>query len=109
VDRGSVVRQGPIADLLAGTSVVIQIGCSHPDRARDLLTATAFGADVATEIVTEPTGFRVSLPAGSGDAVISEINRVLVEGGISVHRLFVVQASLETWFLQVTTRLGEGQ
>src|SRR5438270_5562920 len=49
VDRGSVVRQGPIADLLAGTSVVIQIGCSHPDRARDLLTATAtaFGAHVA--------------------------------------------------------------
>src|SRR5438445_3273244 len=52
VDRGSIVRQGPIADLLAGTSVVIQIGCSHPDGARDLLTAAAFAADVATEIAT---------------------------------------------------------
>jgi len=41
--------------------------------------------------------------------VIAEINRVLVEGGISVYRLHVHQASLESWFLQVTSRLGEGQ
>src|SRR5436305_7296409 len=40
VDRGSVVRQGPIADLLAGTSVVVQVGCSDPDRARAPLADT---------------------------------------------------------------------
>ncbi len=41
--------------------------------------------------------------------MIAEINRVLVEGGISVYRLQVIQASLESWFLQVTSRLGESQ
>ena len=33
VDRGDVIRQGPISDLLAGTSVVLQVECSDPDRA----------------------------------------------------------------------------
>jgi len=49
------------------------------------------------------------LPAGTGRDAIAEINRVLVEGGISVWRLQVLQASLESWFLQVTSRLGESQ
>jgi hypothetical protein len=39
--------------------------------------------------------------------VVAEMNRVLVEGGISVYRLQVLQASLESWFLEVTSRLGE--
>ena len=34
VDRGKVVRQGPISELLAGTSVELDVGCSDPDRAR---------------------------------------------------------------------------
>jgi len=46
------------------------------------------------------------LPAGTTRDVIAEINRVLVEGGISVYRLQEIQASLESWFLQVTSRLG---
>jgi hypothetical protein len=37
------------------------------------------------------------------------VYRLLVEGGISVYRLQEVQASLESWFLQVTSRLGETQ
>jgi hypothetical protein len=47
------------------------------------------------------------LPAGSGRDVIAEINRVLVEGGVCVYRLQPVQTSLESWFLQVTSRLGD--
>ena len=35
------------------------------------------------------------------------MNRVLVEGGISVYRLQLNQASLESWFLEVTKRLGD--
>jgi hypothetical protein len=37
--------------------------------------------------------------------VIAEIARLLVEGGVSLYRLQEVQASLESWFLQVTSRL----
>jgi ABC-2 type transport system ATP-binding protein len=105
VDRGKVVRQGPITELLAGASLVVQIECSDPDRARALVSATTIGA----EVVADSTGLAVTLPAGTGRDVIAEINRVLVEGGLSVYRLQEVQASLESWFLQVTSRLGESQ
>jgi ABC-2 type transport system ATP-binding protein len=102
VDRGSVIRQGSISELLAGSSLVLQIDCSEPDRARALLDATA----VNTTIDVGPLGLGITLPGGTGRDVIAEINRVLVEGGIAVYRLQEVQASLESWFLQVTSRLG---
>jgi ABC-type multidrug transport system ATPase subunit len=109
VDRGSVVRQGPISELLAGASLMLQVGCSEPELARTLIAGTAIGAVAGTEVTVDPTGLGVTLPAGTGREVIAEINRVLVEGGISVYRLHVNQASLESWFLQVTSRLGELQ
>ncbi len=102
VDRGNVIRQGPIAELLAGASIELQIDCSTPDRARALLDGTAIGA----RIDAQPTGLGITLPAGTGRDVVAEVNRVLVDGGISVYRLQQVQASLESWFLQVTSRLG---
>jgi ABC-2 type transport system ATP-binding protein len=102
VDRGKVIRQGPISQLLAGSSFELQVECSEPDRARTLLEATAQGAHVQVG----PDGLNITLPEGTERAVIAEVNRVLVEGGISVFRLQHIQASLETWFLQVTSRLG---
>jgi ABC-2 type transport system ATP-binding protein len=105
VDRGKVIRQGPIAQLLAGSSLVLQVDCSDPERARSLLAAT----NVAPEIDVSEAGLGITLPAGTGRDVIAEINRVLVEGGVSVYRLQEIQASLESWFLQVTSRLGAPQ
>jgi len=109
VDRGSVVRQGPISELLAGSSLTLQVGCSDPDRARALVAATTIGAADGTDVIADPAGLGITLPPGTGHEVIAEINRVLVEGGISVYRLQVHQASLESWFLQVTSRLGESR
>ena len=105
VDRGKVIRQGPIAQLLAGSSFEVQVECSEPDRARDLLAATSIGGHVQAE----SEGLDITLPEGTERDVIAEINRVLVEGGISVYRLQHIQASLEKWFLEVTSRLGENQ
>ncbi len=105
VDHGSVIRQGPIAELLAGAQPVLEVECSEPRWARALLAGTALGARV--EAVPSALGLAITLPAGAGRDVIAEINRVLVEGGISVYRLQPVQTSLESWFLQVTTRLGD--
>ena len=109
VDRGSVVRQGPISELLAGSALTLQVGCSAPDRARALIAATAVGTADGTEVTADPSRLSVTLPAGTGRDVIAEINRVLVEGGISVWQLQLLQDSLESWFLQVTSRLGESQ
>jgi ABC-2 type transport system ATP-binding protein len=102
VDRGTVIRQGPIAELLAGATVALEVECSEPDRARALLDGTGVGA----QIELRPDGLGLTLPAGTERSVIAEINRVLVESGISVYRLQEMQASLESWFLQVTRRLG---
>ena len=102
VDRGKVVRQGPIAELLAGATLALQIECSEPDRARSLIDATRIGAHIEVGSL----GLGISLPAGTTRDVIAEINRVLVEGRISVYCLQEIQASLESWFLQVTSRLG---
>jgi ABC-2 type transport system ATP-binding protein len=102
VDRGTVIRQGPISQLLAGSSFEVRIECSEPERAARLLAATSLGAHVQIG----PDGLAVSLPEGTERDAIAEINRVLVERGISVYRLQHVQASLEDWFLSVTSRLG---
>jgi ABC-2 type transport system ATP-binding protein len=102
VDRGSVIRQGPISQLLAGSSFEVQVECSEPDRARALLEGTALGSMVQVG----HDGLGISLPADTQRDAIAEIARILVEGGIAVYRLQHIQASLEQWFLSVTSRLG---
>ncbi len=102
VDRGTVIRQGPIAELLAGTSVVLEVECSEPERARRLIERVAGGASV--DLV--PYGLSATLPPGAGRDLVAEISRVLVEGGIDLYRIQPLQASLESWFLEVTSRLG---
>jgi ABC-2 type transport system ATP-binding protein len=105
VDRGTVIRQGPISQLLAGSSFEVQVECSDPNRASQLLVGAALGAHVEAG----PDGLAITLPEGTEREAIAEINRLLVGGGIAVYRLQHVQASLEQWFLSVTSRLGEPQ
>jgi ABC-2 type transport system ATP-binding protein len=102
VDRGNVIRQGAIADLLSGSSFVLEVECSEPSRAGALLMSTAIGGRVEVG----PMGLGITLAAGTARDVIAEVNRALVEGGIAVYRLQHVQTSLESWFLEVTSRLG---
>jgi ABC-2 type transport system ATP-binding protein len=101
VDRGKVIRQGPIDELLAGASLVIEVECSEPDRARALLRDTRLGGQTQAS----PGGLTVTLPAGPSHQVAAEIARVLITNGISLYRLQQIQASLESWFLEVTTRM----
>ena len=105
VDRGGIIQQGPISELLAGAPLALQVECSDPGRSRALLEGTTLGARVET--VPSALGLEITLPAGTGRDVIAEINRVLVNGGISIYRLQPVQTSLESWFLQITSRVGD--
>jgi ABC-2 type transport system ATP-binding protein len=103
VDNGKVIRQGPIAELLAGATMEVQVECSSPERARSILAATTLGA----QIVVETSGLSIHLAPGTGRDAIAEINRLLVQDGLDVYRLQEIQVSLESWFLEVTSRLGE--
>ena len=102
VDRGTVIRQGPISQLLAGAAMTVEVECAPLDQARALLEGRAIGTVTETGQHT----LEISLPAAAGRDVVSDIARVLVEGGVALYRLQEMQASLESWFLQVTSRLG---
>jgi hypothetical protein len=67
------------------------------------------GTQWGTGVRIDRNGLIVDLAAGTDRAVVAEINRLLVEEGLSVYRLQEMHASLESWFLEVTTRLGAPQ
>jgi ABC-2 type transport system ATP-binding protein len=106
VDRGRVVRQGPIDELVrsAGTSVV-QVDCDDPATAQRVVQ----DAGIAAATSLSETGIAVTLQPGAQRSVVAEVNKRLVGAGIPVYRLQETNASLEDWFLSVTSRLGEKQ
>jgi ABC-2 type transport system ATP-binding protein len=104
VDHGRVIRQGPIDELIRGAgAVTVQVDCAEPARARQLIDEAGIAAGTALA----HTGLTVTLPAGASREVVADLNRRLVTAGIDVYGLREVQASLEDWFLSVTSRLGE--
>ena len=105
VDRGNVIRQGSISELLAGTAVELQIECSEPARAKALVD----DANQGVTVTLDENGLSISLPVDASRDVAAAIAHVLVTNGIPVYRLQPVHTSLESWFLQVTSRLGEAQ
>ena len=104
VDHGRVIRQGPIDELIrgAGTSAV-QVDCAEPARAAQLIDQAGITAGTA---LTD-SGLTVTLPAGASRELIADINRRLVGADIDVYGLHESRASLEDWFLSVTSRLGD--
>ena len=104
VDRGRIIRQGPIDELVrtAGARIV-RLDCSDPAAAARLLEQSGITAGITPG---EPM-LTVTLPSGASRETVAEVNRRLVGGGISVYGLQEVHATLEDWFLSVTSRLGE--
>jgi ABC-2 type transport system ATP-binding protein len=104
VDRGRVIRQGPIEELTRGADAgSVQVDCADPARAARVIDE----AGIAAGTSLTDAGLTVTLPAGTSREVVADINRRLVAAGISVYGLRETRASLEEWFLSVTTRLGE--
>lgn len=102
VDHGHVIRQGPIDDLVRGANVIVQVGCSDPAAAAQIIRQ----ASIASGVELGELGLTVTLPAGASRDVVADVARRLVEGGISVYSLQEVRATLEDWFLSITSRLG---
>jgi ABC-2 type transport system ATP-binding protein len=101
VDQGRILMEGTVAEIAAGGKPVIQIGCGDPQSAEAMLLthpAVAESGEIAG-------GLQLVLRDGA-DAVVADIVRQLVEGGIAVHRVEPVRATLEERFLEVTSRFG---
>ena len=104
VNHGRVIRQGPIDELVRGAgNRVLRLDCADPAGAGRLIEEARMAAGVALA----EQGLTVTLPAGASREAVAEVNRRLVAGGISVYSLQEIQATLEDWFLSVTSRLGE--
>jgi ABC-2 type transport system ATP-binding protein len=104
VDRGRVIRQGPIDELTRGAGAgSVQVDCADPAQAARLIDE----AGIAAGTSLTDAGLTVALPAAASRELVADINRRLVGAGISVYGLQETRASLEDWFLSVTTRLGE--
>jgi ABC-2 type transport system ATP-binding protein len=104
VDRGRVIRQGSIDELIRGTGTsAVRVDCADPAGAARLIDDAGITAGTA---LTE-TGLTVTLPTGASRELVADINRRLVGAGIPVYGLRQERASLEDWFLSVTSRLGE--
>ena len=100
VDNGTVVAQGSLEELRGGGDARVLLEVDAVERACQLLAATSFVTRVTED------GGRLEVRVADLQHV-PELNRRLVESGVSVGRLEPVQASLEQTFLSITTRLEE--
>jgi len=98
IDRGRVIAEGPIEQLVAGGAGELIVECDDAERALTLLA----GEPSVRELRREHGALRMKLltPEQAG-----EINAQLVKAGVVVTRLEPVRHSLEERFLEMTTRL----
>jgi ABC-2 type transport system ATP-binding protein len=99
IDRGRMVAQGPISELLREGRVEFDIDCDDAHAALDLLD----GHPAVTAAHETAGGLRVTVTALE---VAASINARLVSAGLSVFRLEPVRESLEQRFLEITSRVG---
>ena len=104
VDHGQVVWQGPIGDIRNGGERTILIHVSDVERTLSILGTHVAIASAAGDGDTVRARLHSDVEAA---AAAADINRRLVEAGLSIYRLEPARASLEQRFLEITTRLGE--
>jgi ABC-2 type transport system ATP-binding protein len=98
IDRGRVITEGPIDQLVAGGTGELIVECDDAERALSLLA----GEPAVRDLRREHGGLRMKL---RGPEQAGEINARLVSAGVVVTRLEPVRHSLEERFLEMTTRL----
>src|SRR5262249_48690255 len=103
VDRGKVVLQGPIADLIAHTAATLRVECSDPARAAILLRVRR---DVE-RVREEGNELLIELSGDDPRTVTAHVAQVLLDSGFQLDRLQLDHGSLEQRFLDITSRLGE--
>ena len=101
VDQGRIVVQGSIAELRDGGDHSVVVDVDDVRRASMLLAAHPAVVRVEND---GDDSVRVALRDVNA---VADLNRRLVQAGISVTRLDPAQASLEQRFLEVTTRLED--
>jgi ABC-2 type transport system ATP-binding protein len=103
VDCGRVVLQGSIDQIAAGSEQTLLVRCDQPRRAAGVVRSHR----AVQAVADTPEGLQITLrPGDNAEAVAADLNRRLIEAGITVHGLEPTRASLESRFLEITSRLG---
>lgn len=99
IDRGRLIAQGLISELIGDTRTDYQLTCDYPRAALDVLAAHPAVARVSQTA----GGLRVTLtdPRAAG-----AVTTRLIEAGITVSGLAPIRASLADRFLDLTSRAG---
>jgi ABC-2 type transport system ATP-binding protein len=99
IDRGRLIAQGPISELIGDTHTLYELTCDNPRAALNLLA----GYPAVVQASQTPGGLRVTLadPRAAG-----AVTTLLIEAGISVTGFAPVRTSLADRFLGLTSRVG---
>jgi ABC-2 type transport system ATP-binding protein len=99
IDRGRLIAQGTITELIGDTHTRYDLTCDNPPAALAVLARYPAVAQASQT----PSGLRVTLP---DPKAVSAVTAVLTEAGITVSGFAPVRASLEDRFLRLTSRVG---
>jgi ABC-2 type transport system ATP-binding protein len=100
IDRGRLIAQGPIEELMGESRIQYDLTCDNP-RAVLALLAKHPGVVDAHEI---RDGVRVTL---TDPSAVSVITGQLIAAGVTVSGFAPVRSSLEERFLRTTSRVGD--
>lgn len=102
VDRGRVIAEGPIGELVRAEHSELHIGVDDQRLALELLG----DHHAVTSARIADGDLLVTLRGADGADGAAAINADLVNAGVAVSRLEPVRESLEHRFLEITSRLG---
>jgi ABC-2 type transport system ATP-binding protein len=100
IDRGRLVAQGPISELIGDTRTNYELTCDHPRVALNILAAHP----AVVQASQTPSGLRVTL---ADPRTAGAVTTLLIEAGITVSSFALVRASLADRFLGLTSQIGD--
>jgi ABC-2 type transport system ATP-binding protein len=100
IDRGRLIAQGPISELIGDTHTRYELTCDNPRAALNILT----GHPAVAEASQAPDGLRVTL---TDPRMAGAITTLLTEAGLSVSSFAPVRTSLADRFMGLTSRAGD--
>jgi ABC-2 type transport system ATP-binding protein len=101
LQRGEVIREGPVADLLAEGKSRLRLQVSPLEKAEEVLSGRW---RTMREEGSAENGFWLIVEAPAADG--AEMVRLLVTAGVDVHQAVVLRQSLEEYFMLATREGG---
>ncbi len=105
IDRGDILMQGLVEDIARGGRPIVRIRCDSPDAAGRLLEVHAAVERVQRKADGAIVVALYTEPGIDTDTAIADMNRLMVQAGISIFAIEAERVSLEKRFLEITSRL----